>query len=145
VIEGDFMNNRIKELRKARKETGIQLAELLNITPTYFYEIEKGKKRLSAEMALKLAMHFNVSTDYVIGMDEKEAAQKELNVPLWATQKDKRDFKRMLEEGEPVTFDGILIEGEDKEKLKRVMEAMFWDSKAKQKKGKSHKDSSDKN
>ncbi|MNC17468.1 hypothetical protein D3C75_653490 [compost metagenome] len=40
----------------------------------------------------------------------------------------------MLEEEAPIMFDGVPISDEDREKIKRVMEAMFWDAKEKNKK-----------
>ncbi len=58
---------------------------------------------------------------------------KEPSVPEWATKRDTRDFKKMLEEDTPIMFDGVPISEDDKEKIKRVMEAMFWDAKKKNK------------
>lgn len=45
-----------------------------------------------------------------------------------------RDFKKMLEEDEPVMFDGVPMSTEDKEKVKRIMEALFWEAKEMNKK-----------
>lgn len=133
------MPNRIRELRKEVGLSGPKLAELLNITPTYLYELELEKKRLSADMTTRLAKIFGVSTDYLLGVDDARrvvhgAFDIEVNSPDWATKKDKRDFKKMLEEDEPILFDGVPVSDEDKEKIKRVMEAMFWDAKEKNKK-----------
>ncbi|MEK3784098.1 helix-turn-helix domain-containing protein [Paenibacillus sp. FSL R5-0810] len=50
-------------------------------------------------------------------------------VPEWATNKDKRDFKKMLEEDTGLMFDGVPIEGEDRERVMQVLEALFWDAK----------------
>lgn len=47
--------------------SGKDVAEVLNITPQYYYEIERGKKRLSADMLAKLAEFYDVSTDYLLG------------------------------------------------------------------------------
>ncbi|MCF8566870.1 hypothetical protein LLE49_19295 [Alicyclobacillus tolerans] len=55
------------------------------------------------------------------------------SIPAWATSKDKLDFKKMLEEDAPVMFDGVPLDDEDKEKVLRVMEAVFWDAKKKNK------------
>ena len=55
----------------SRNISGTKIAKELNITPTYFYEIERGKKRLSAEMAAKLAAIFDVTIDYLLGHDEQ--------------------------------------------------------------------------
>ncbi|WP_438435445.1 helix-turn-helix domain-containing protein [Gorillibacterium sp. sgz500922] len=118
--------NRIREIRTAKGISGPELAARLNISPQYLYGFEKETRTLSAEMATRIATIFGVSVDFLLGSNTSE-------VPSWATPKDKRDFKRMLEEDEPIMFDGIPIEEEDKEKIKRVMEAMFWDAKAKNK------------
>lgn len=131
-----FLDNKIRELRMSRNISGTKIAKELNITPTYFYEIERGKKRLSAEMAAKLAAIFNVTIEYLLGHDEQPVDNEhaEATIPTWATSKDKRDFKKMLDDDAPLMFDGIPIRKEDKEKIKRVMEAMFWDAKEKNKK-----------
>lgn len=125
------MNNQIRKLRKEQGLTGTKIASLLNITPTYFYEIERGKKRLSAEMASKLAEIFGVTVDVLLGLDSNVVDHT--TPPKWATPKDKRDFKKMLEEDDEIMFDGTPIDEEDREKLKRVMEAIFWDAKKKNK------------
>lgn len=59
--------------------------------------------------------------------------EKEPKIPAWATSKDLRDFKRMLEEDAPVMFDGVPLDQEDKEKVLKVMEAIFWDAKKRNK------------
>lgn len=129
--------SRIREIRKEKGMTGVEIAKRLNITPTYYYEIERGKKRLSADIAVELAKIFNVSADYLLGLDNEINNQNE--IPHWATKKDIRDFKKMLEEDVPVMFDGIPLDEEDKEKVLRVMEAIFWDAKRKNKRKRAHK------
>jgi len=129
------MKSRIREIRREKDMTGVIVAELLHITPQYFYEIERGKKRLSAEMASNLAEIFGVSIDYLLGGGEGGIdSERTPSTPEWATSKDKRDFKKMLEDDEPIMFDGVPLDEGDKEKIKRVMEAMFWDAKEKNKK-----------
>jgi gluconate kinase len=39
----------------------------------------------------------------------------------------------MLEEDAPVMFDGVPLDEEDREKVLKVMEAIFWDAKKKNK------------
>lgn len=126
------MPNRIRDIRKEKGISGPKLAEQLNITPTYLYELELEKKRLGSEMASNIADIFGVTVDYLLGRTEDN--DRGPDAPDWATAKDKRDFKKMLEEDAPVMFDGVPIDDEDREKIKRVMEAMFWDAKEKNKK-----------
>ncbi|QNR65058.1 helix-turn-helix transcriptional regulator [Paenibacillus peoriae] len=119
--------NRIREIRKSKKKSGVQVAEFLGITPQFLYNIEKGSRTLNTDVASKLAEYFDVTVDYLLGRTEAE--KDDLQYPEWATSKDIRDFKTILEEDVPVMFDGVLISEDDKEKIKRVMEAMFWDAK----------------
>ena len=58
---------------------------------------------------------------------------QKLDAPSWATSKDKRDFKHMLEDDAPVMFDGVPLDEEDREKILKVMEAIFWDAKKRNK------------
>ncbi len=47
--------------------SGVDVAEAINITPQYYYELEKGEKRLNEDLLRKLAEHFNTTTDYLLG------------------------------------------------------------------------------
>lgn len=58
---------RIKEMRKKRKISGPQLAAMLNVSTTYIYDIEKGRRRVHAEMLSKIADILGTSTDYLLG------------------------------------------------------------------------------
>jgi transcriptional regulator with XRE-family HTH domain len=62
------MGNRIKELRTEEGISGIKLAEMLNISPQYFYDLEKGDKRLNEDILINLARIFNTTTDYILGI-----------------------------------------------------------------------------
>ncbi|GEM_PF-760962 len=50
--------------------SGTDVAKRLNITSQYYYEIERGKKRMSGEMAARLAEMFGVTTDYLLGRSD---------------------------------------------------------------------------
>lgn len=63
-------DTRIRKLRKERGLSGIQVAEKLNITPQYYYDIEKGERRLTADIASRLADVLHTTTDYLIGKTE---------------------------------------------------------------------------
>ncbi|WP_020621243.1 helix-turn-helix domain-containing protein [Paenibacillus daejeonensis] len=123
--------NRIREIRNQRKVSGPDLADQLKISPQFLYGIERETRTLSAEMASRIAEIFGVSVDYLLG---RSSDSHQSSIPEWATSKDKRDFKRMLEDDGELMFDGIPFDAEDREKVKRVMEAIFWDAKEKNKK-----------
>jgi len=59
--------SRIRKLRKEKKLSGIKVAQRLDITPQYYYDIEKGERRLTTEIAAKLADLLQTTVDYLIG------------------------------------------------------------------------------
>lgn len=71
------MATRIRAIRREREMSGVQVAKKLGISAQYYYDIEKGKRNLSAEMANKLADILGVSTDYLLGREKIAAHDKE--------------------------------------------------------------------
>lgn len=71
------MNNRLRELRESMKMSGTKVADMLGISPQYYYNLEKGNKRLNDELILKLSKIFNVPADYIIGAKELDKDFKE--------------------------------------------------------------------
>lgn len=128
-ISGD----RIRATRRARNLTGGEVARRLGISAQYYYNIENGRRKLSAELAAGLAQLFGVSADYLLGLsdDPSEPASPVRRIPAWATGRDVVDFKKMLLEDVPVMFDGVPLDDDDRERVLRVMEAIFWDAKRK--------------
>lgn len=58
-----------KKIKNKRKELGYSqesLAELCNISTSYLGHIERGSRRLSMDIAVKLAHYLNVSLDYLL-------------------------------------------------------------------------------
>ena len=62
--------SRIREIRESLKMSGTRVAKQLNITPQYYYDIERGKRGLSAEIVSQLVDIFQVSADYLLGKSE---------------------------------------------------------------------------
>lgn len=60
------MGMRIKQCHKVRKMTQEQLAEVVDISPHYLYEIERGSKSVSLAILIKIADALNASLDYLI-------------------------------------------------------------------------------
>lgn len=115
-----------------------KLAKDTGIAYTTITQILNGRTKNPQVAALqKIANYFGLPLDHFTKEDKEET-----NAPVWATNKDMRDFKKMLEEDEPIMFDGVPMSAEDKEKIKRIMEALFWEAKDMNKKtyGKKKKD-----
>lgn len=61
MLEDNFIGNRINELRLKLNFTMGQLAELINTSPGYISDIEKGKALLSIPKLLSICQAFNIT------------------------------------------------------------------------------------
>ena len=65
--------NRLKELRKSRRLTQIQMQMLTGIDQSDYSKIENGKRYYTFEQCKRIAIALNTSMDYLAGLtDEKE-------------------------------------------------------------------------
>lgn len=62
---------RVKKLRKARKLSQQELAEVLGLTQTTISGIESGLRTTTIEKLILLAKFFEVSTDYLLGLKDE--------------------------------------------------------------------------
>ncbi len=60
------IGGRIKAQRKSLGISQEKLSELINVTPHYIYEIERGTKAMSLETLTNIALSLEVSADYII-------------------------------------------------------------------------------
>ena len=67
-----MLSVRIKELRKARNISQVELAEALFVSKQSVSNWENDNIMPSVEMLVKIAKFFSVSTDYLLCMEERE-------------------------------------------------------------------------
>ena len=60
------VGNRIRLLREAQKKTRDQLSEAADISSHFLFEIETGKKSMTASTIVNLAKALNVTTDFIL-------------------------------------------------------------------------------
>lgn len=99
------MGEIIRFERKKRKLTLNDLAKKLEISTTYLGLIEMGKrgKNINVQLLLKLSNTFNVTTDYLLRIDEKDENKEE----------EERDYEALL------TYYRLMTEKE-REKLIKI-------------------------
>ena len=66
------ISKKIKELREQNNITQNKLANDLFIKQQTVAQWENGSRALKADSIISLAKYFNVSTDYVLGLDNKK-------------------------------------------------------------------------
>lgn len=67
-----MLNDRIKELRKAFGVSQVELAKALNVSKQCVSNWENDNVLPSIDMLVKLAKYFNVTTDYLLCLEEKD-------------------------------------------------------------------------
>ena len=60
------IGSRIKAERKKLGLSQEKLAEQINVTPHYIYEIERGSKAMSMETLINLCTFMELSTDFIL-------------------------------------------------------------------------------
>lgn len=114
----------ITELRKSRtKLTQSDMAKVLGVAKTTYSSYEQGKRMPDMEIQKKLANYYDVSLDYLNGLDVKEKPYYELSA------KEKKDIgieaERMLEglyTDAELDFYGEPMTDEEKERMKTILE-----------------------
>ena len=67
-----MFSERIKELRNDLNLTQVELAKRLSVTKQCVSNWENNNIQPSIDMLIKIADFFDVSTDYLLGLDEKK-------------------------------------------------------------------------
>lgn len=68
----NYSPQRIRAIRRTRDLTGAEVAKKIGISAQYYYNIERGRRKLSAELATKLARVFGVTVDFLLGQPHSE-------------------------------------------------------------------------
>lgn len=69
--------NRLRDLREDRDLTQKQLAEIMYMHVTQYRRYESGERALSLDLAAQLARFYNVSLDYLAGLEPYNAKLRE--------------------------------------------------------------------
>lgn len=65
-LDQALLGKRIRECRKRKHLTQAQLAEMLNISPKFICEIERGSKGIALKNFVLLVQALEVSADYLL-------------------------------------------------------------------------------
>jgi len=126
---------RIRELRKKHQLSGTEIAAKLGVSAQYYYDIETGRRNLSAAKATQLAEIFNVTSEYLLGISDSPTEKTHTpsireEKPYYAlTSKEERDIEKRLQsmmsdlssEDTALAFMGEPMEDEDRELLRDAL------------------------
>ena len=63
---------RLREVRKQHGEQQKELADFLQITPPQISDMENGKKTTTLEKLVLICEHYQISSDYLLGLSDKK-------------------------------------------------------------------------
>ena len=69
-------SERLKELRKEKKITQVEMAKLLECAENHYQKIEYGQINISSLTLEFLADYFEVSMDYLVGRTDKREVNR---------------------------------------------------------------------
>ncbi|CAH1203944.1 hypothetical protein PAECIP111890_02420 [Paenibacillus sp. JJ-223] len=124
----------LKHLREQQGFSINQLADAAGISNSQISRIENGVRGVPKPATIrKLADALSASYPDMMQragyIEETGSVPGMADAPEWATYKDRRDFKKMLEEEDDLMFDGIPLDAEDKKRIKDVLTGLFWEAK----------------
>lgn len=82
---------RIKHCRQLKNWTQEEFAEMIDVSPHYIYEIERGLKRMSLRVLDNIATTLNVSADYLLYGSRMDMQPDELSMLVDNLPPDKRE------------------------------------------------------
>lgn len=67
---------RLKDLREDKDLLQKDIAKIINTTQQHYSRIEKGETEITADRVIKLALFYNTSADYILGLTNKKEPYK---------------------------------------------------------------------
>ncbi|WP_172251900.1 helix-turn-helix domain-containing protein [Saccharibacillus deserti] len=120
----------LKQVRERKGWSINRLAGAAGVSTSQISRIEHGLRGVPKPQTItKIAQALGVSYEEMMNEAGYLHDAHETSAPDWATSRDKRDFKKMLEEDGELMFDGIPLDKEDKQRIKDVLTGLFWEAK----------------
>ncbi|MBS6503776.1 MAG: helix-turn-helix transcriptional regulator [Clostridium sp.] len=109
-----MLGDKIKELRKSKKMTQVQLAEKIGIAQSTLGMIEKNRTPAGRKTLIKLADFFGVTVDYLLSDNEDKKIEDDVT-QIKLSKRAEKDIEKALEqtlEDLSNTQDGLMFSGE---------------------------------
>lgn len=97
---------------------------------------EKAHNGVTYEMLMEAAGHLPKGPDFIIDKSDGTVLIGEVKANTRQDNKNTKDLQKFLNQQE-IMFDGVPLTDDDKEKIRKALEIIFWDAKQKNKRKKS--------
>lgn len=119
----------LSNLLQSADKTQAELAAYVHVAPPTITDWKKGRKMPRMDRIEKIAKFFHVSTDLLLG-NERDRTQN--GGPAHATAREMRQLEKVLTEP-GLTYNGVVLTDDDRQKISKALELAFWDAKEKNK------------
>lgn len=111
---------RLKKLRTNRHMTQEELGSIFNppLSQSTVGTYENGKRQPTLENLVLISKHFNVTTDYLLGLTDEITVIKDENP---------RELKEFLNKNN-VLFNGSELNADEKRRMIDILTGLFWDN-----------------
>lgn len=89
-----LIGRRIQQIREKQHYSREALAEKIDISSKFLYEIEKGKKSFSVEILIRLSDLLNVSCDYILTGRDRSVVEKTYFEDISALDGEQREYAK---------------------------------------------------
>lgn len=70
--------NRLKELRKSKRLTQLEVSKILKVPQSNVSNFEKGKSKLNEDQIIQLVKVLECSADYLLGLIEEDKQKEQI-------------------------------------------------------------------
>lgn len=141
----NFTAAKIRFYRKAKGLTQKELGEKIGVKHNTVSGYESGTNEPEQNILFKIAAALEISINDLFPATTTSSAQAPTpgpdDLPTFSPTEQKIDARtrRQLEavlDDDNLTYNGVVLDGDDKEKVKKALELIFWDVKEKNKRKK---------
>nr|DAE02181.1 MAG TPA: helix-turn-helix domain protein [Myoviridae sp. ctiil21] len=119
------IGDKIREARKAAGLTQVELAKKTSLSRSYIGDIEKNRYNPSVTTLQLIATATGTTMAFLL-----DGAEMVEPAPPHIDTRTRRQLEKVLDD-DNLTYNGVVLKGEDKEKVKKALELIFWDVKEK--------------
>lgn len=117
-----MLGNKLKQLRISKNKTQQQVADYLGITRAAYSHFENNRNDPDKETLVKLAILFDVTTDFLLGRN---------HTPEWASKDEVIELDKILKSNPGMTYGSEIMTDEDREQINDLIASYFWVKKQK--------------
>ena len=82
MADYSYYTRRIRDIREDNDLTQQQIAEILGTSQTMYARYERGANELPIRHLIRLAEYYRLSTDYLLGVEQKQNVEQIKNIQL---------------------------------------------------------------